>query len=333
MTDFDILRRAYEWENDPRRPQGRRSWEGFKMGASRSDLNRLKDEGLITIIARAEGSLTASGMTKFLLTEKGKKVAVPSVLDREFERVEVSTILESLDLVVGLDDVKETMARAISAQRKINFMLEGPPACAKSLILEGIRLAVPDEYAYMAFGSRTTASGLSDVLFEYQPRLLLLDEADKFKHQDVYSVLLGLMQDGKILETKHGGIRGITLHDTAVIVACNSSAKMPREFLSRFALHIHFPPYTREEFINVCRGFLTRAEGCPEDLAVLIGQRVYDGERDPRKALGVWQLVNAPTSKEVDRVVKMKKKYGPENIIPGNNIPRKRQETGRLPGL
>jgi len=329
MTDIEILRKAYEWENDTRRPQGKRSWEGFKTGASRSDLNRLKDEGLITIIARAEGSLTASGMTKYLLTEKGRKLTLPSVLDREFERVPSSAIMESLSLVVGFDDVKETIAKAISSQRKINFMLEGPPACAKSLILEGLRMAVPPEYAYMAFGSRTSAAGLSQILFEHQPRLLLLDEADKMRH-DVYSVLLGLMEGGEILETKHQKVRGIVL-ETTVITACNSSAKMSPEFLSRFALHVHFPTYAREEFIDVCRGFLTRAEACPEGLAVLIGQKVYDENLgDIRKARGVWQLVTAPTEKEVDRVVQMMKKYSPEN-----NIPRKRrsQKTARLPGV
>jgi len=329
-TDIDILRRAYEWENDTRRPQGKRSWEGFKTGASRSDLNRLKDEGFITIVARAEGSSTASGMTKYLLTEKGRLLAVPSVVDREFERVPASTILEAMFFIVGFEDIKETLARAISAQRKINFMLEGPPACAKSLILEGIRLAVPR--AYMAFGSRTSAAGLSQLLFENQPRLLLLDEADKMRH-DAYSVLLGLMESGEILETKHGNIRDILL-ETTVIAACNSSAKMSPEFLSRFALHVRFPTYTREEFINVCRGLLTRAEGCPEDLAVLIGQRVYDEELgDIRKARGVWQLVEAPTVEEVDRVIKMSAKYGPENN-PENNIPRKRRtQKARLPGF
>lgn len=329
MTDIDILRRAYEFEHDTRRPQGKRSWEGYQSGASRSDLNRLKDEGLITIVTRAKGSLTASGMTKYLLTEKGRNLAIPSVLDREFAKVPVHDILEAMSFIVGFDDVKETLAKAISAQRRINFMLEGPPACAKSLILEGISMAMPSEYVYMAFGSRTTAAGLSQVLFEHQPRLLLLDEADKFKHQDVFSVLLGLMARGEIKETQHQNLRGITL-DTAVIAACNSSDGMSEEFKSRFALHVHFPAYTREEFINVCRGFLTRAEGCPEDLAVLIGQRVFDGDLgDIRKALGVWQLVDAPTVEEVDRVVTMNKKYGKQNIIP-----RKRQsQKTRLPGL
>jgi len=160
MTDIEILRRAYERENDVRdyRPPGKRSWQGFQVGATRSDLHRLKEEGIIAIAFRAE-----RGVTKYLLTEKGRNLAVPAVLEREFERVPASTILEALSLVVGFDDVKETIAKGIEAQRKVNFMLEGPPACAKSVMLEGLRAAVPQ--AYMAFGSRTSAAGLSEILF------------------------------------------------------------------------------------------------------------------------------------------------------------------------
>ncbi len=324
MTDIEILRRAYERENDVRdyRPPGKRSWQGFQVGATRSDLHRLKEEGIIAIAFRAE-----RGVTKYLLTEKGRNLAVPAVLEREFERVPASTILEALSLVVGFDDVKETIAKGIEAQRKVNFMLEGPPACAKSVMLEGLRAAVPQ--AYMAFGSRTSAAGLSEILFEFQPRLLLLDEADKMR-PEVFSVLLGLMERGEILETKHQKVRGVVL-ETTVIAACNSSAKMPREFLSRFALHVHFPTYTREEFIDVCRGFLTRAEGCPEDLATLIGESVYDLDiGDIRKARGVWELITAPTEQEVSRVVQLMVKYSPEQ-----NRPRKRQArgVGRMPGL
>jgi hypothetical protein len=142
--------------------------------------------------------------------------------------------------------------------------------------------------------------------------VLLMDEADKMQN-DCYSVLLGLMESGEILETKSRKTRGIRL-ETMVIAACNSTAKMPREFLSRFALHVLFPAYSREEFIDVCRGFLTRAENCPSDLAALIGQTVFDcGLGDVRKARGVWQLMVAPTEDEVQRVIRLMLKYSPDN--------------------
>ena len=323
MTDIEILRRAYERETDTR-IAGRvrlKSWQGFMMGASISDINRLKAEGYIEVAARQTGE------TRYLLTDKGRNMAVPAVLERQFDRVGAATVMEGLSLVVGFDDVKDTIAKAISAQRKINFLLEGPPACAKSVMLEGVRAAVPD--AYMAFGSRTSAAGLSEILFEHQPRLLLLDEADKMR-MDVFSVLLGLMERGEILETKHAKTRGILL-ETSVIAACNSTARMPREFLSRFALHVKFPEYSRQEFIDVCCGFLSRSEGCPADLALLIGESVYDlGLGDIRKARGVWQLITEPTVEEVRRVVTLMQKYSPEN---GASRRRQPQKSGRLPGI
>ncbi|MBA7465000.1 hypothetical protein ES707_00161 [subsurface metagenome] len=321
MNDMEILRRAYEREHDTRdrRPPQHRSWEYYTIGASRNDIKRLLDEGLLIVAVKT------AVLTKYKLSEKGRSLVWATSMEREFAKIPATSVLEAMDLVVGFDDLKDAIARAVEARRRINFLLEGPPACAKSIMLEGVRSAVPD--AYIAFGSRTSAAGLSDALFEFQPSVLLLDEADKMDN-DCYSVLLGLMESGEVLETKSRRSRGIKL-DTMVIAACNSSAKMPPEFLSRFALHAHFPKYSREEFIEVCTGFLTRAESCPPDLASLIGQLVYDyGIGDVRKARGAWQLMIAPTDEEVRRVVQLMLKYSP------NGHKRTRSTQGsRLPGI
>jgi len=319
VTDIEILKKALEREDDRRRPPMWKSWEFWVVGATRSDIKRLLDQGYVTVAVREPR------LTKYLLTDKGRQVVWAASMERKFTAVSHRTILESLELVVGFDDIKETIADAIAGRCRINFMLEGPPACAKSVILEGVRTCVP--YAYMAFGSRTSAAGLSDVLFEIRPELLLLDECDKMQH-DCYSVLLGLMEKGEILETKSGKTRGTVL-DTMVIAACNSSKKMSPEFLSRFAFHPFFKEYTRQEFIDVCVGMLSRAEGCPPDVAHLIGVQVYDmGLGDVRKARGVWQLMREPTEEEVRRIISMNLKYSPE-IEPRG---RKRQGQ-KLPGF
>jgi len=321
-NDIEILRRAYERENDTRdrRPPHLRSWEYYSVGASRKDIRRLLDEGLLII------AIKTAVLTKYRLSEKGRDLVWTLSMEREFSKIPADSVLEAMDLVVGFEDIKEAIALAVESRRRINFLLEGPPACAKSIMLEGVRSVVPD--AYIAFGSRTSAAGLSDALFERQPSVLLLDEADKMVNE-VYSVLLGLMESGEVLETKSRKSRGIKL-DTLIIAACNSSAKMPREFLSRFALHVHFPMYSRDEFINVCHGFLTRAEGCPPDLAMLIGQLVFDcGIGDVRKARGVWQLMIKPTHEEVRRVVQLMLKYSPD----GHRRSVKPSPTSRLPGI
>lgn len=302
MDDMEILRRAYERENDSRdrRPPALRHWEYYTIGASRADIIRLMDEGMIII------SVKTTNLTKYKLSEKGRALVWATTMERQFAKIPAASILEAMDLVVGFDDIKEAIAQAVESRRRINFMLEGPPACAKSLMLEGVRSAVPG--AYISFGSRTSAAGLSEALFEHQPTVLLMDEADKM-HNDCYSILLGLMESGEILETKSRKTRGIKL-ETMVIAACNSSAKMPKEFLSRFALHVYFPNYSRDEFIDVCNGFLSRAEQCPPEIATFIGETVFDsGLGDVRKARGVWQLMTSPTQEEVHRVVQLMVKY------------------------
>jgi len=322
-SDMDILRRAYDRENDSRSRS--RLWSSLNVGATRADINRLLSEELI---AQAHQSSRIGrydySPALYRLTEKGRSLIFATTMEREFERVPAADILEAMNLIVGFDDIKQAIAQAIETRRRINFLLEGPPACAKSLILEGVRSAVPS--AYIAFGSRTSASGLSDALFEHQPSILLLDEIDKM-HNDCYSVLLGLMESGEILETKSKKTRGVKL-ETMVIGACNSTAKMPQEFLSRFALHVFFPSYSRDEFIDVCRGFLARAENCPEDIAITIGEMIFDyGLGDVRKARGVWQLMTAPTEDEVHRVVRLMKKYSRDNH---NHNKKQKVEAKRL---
>jgi len=322
-NDIDILRRAYDRENDSRN-RGR-LWAAFNVGASRADINRLLSEDLITQAHQSAriGRYDYSP-AMYRLSEKGRSLIFATTMEREFERVPAADILEAMSLIVGFDDIKQAISQAIETRRRINFLLEGPPACAKSLILEGVRSAVSS--AYIAFGSRTSASGLSDALFEHQPSILLLDEIEKM-HNDCFSVLLGLMESGEILETKSKKTRGIKL-ETMVIGACNSTAKMPPEFLSRFALHVFFPSYSRDEFIDVCRGFLTRAENCPEDIAVTIGKTVFDYNLgDVRKARGVWQLMTTPTSDEVHRVAKLMVKYSRNNHNHGR---KQRTEAKRL---
>lgn len=318
-TTLELLRRAYDFENDIRRKKMfGHYWEFHAIRATRAEVKQLVAEGY-ACIAVHNGPLV-----KYELTEKGREMAcreIPEFL----ESVSKSEVLESLDLVVGFEDIKETLAIALATRRKVNFLLEGPPACAKSVMLEGIRAAVPS--AFQAFGSRTSASGLSEALFEYHPAVLLLDEADKMRH-DVYSVLLGLMESGEILETKTGKTRGIKL-DTIVIAACNSSKKMSPEFLSRFAFHGHFPAYTREEFIDVVLGMLGR-DSCPEDISRIIGSRVFDEQLgDVRKARGVWNLMMAPTVEEIDRVIHMSIKYGPQNA----HKKKRKEAAPKLPGM
>jgi Holliday junction DNA helicase RuvB len=325
-TDAEVLGAAYRKENAPNRIERYRpwAWEAYAVGATKDNLKRLIDEGYIIVFAQKPN------LTLYLLTEKGKNKGWAESMEHKVTAPALDEVMEQMNLIVGFDDIKLTLANAVSAQRRINFLLEGPPACAKSLMLDAIRRSVRGDYCYEAFGSRTSAAGLSDVLFEKKPKILLLDEADKMRHE-CYSVLLGLMETGAIIETKNGKIRDEVV-DAMVIAACNSSAKMSPEFLSRFAFHPYFPEYTRTEFIDVCVGMLGRTESVPPDIAVLIGSQVYDlGLGDVRKARGVAQLLMEPTAEEVQRVLVMMDKYRLPTTLESKGRRRKHPAQASLP--
>jgi len=322
MDDQEILRRAYEKENDSRNRYTKPpySWTYFSIGASQRDVRRLVDEGYVTVSEKYDG-----GPTKYLLTEKAREWLWATNMEREYTKVEVGSILEAMELIIGFDDIKQTIAYAINQRKRVNFLLEGPPACAKSLMLEAVRMSVRG--SEIAFGSRTSAAGLSNLLFDKQPPILLLDEIDKMDGETL-SVLLGLMETGEILETKSKKTRGIKI-DCLVLAACNGSKKFPREILSRFAMHIHFPEYTKQEFIDVCRGFLAKAENCPPDMAEKIGRIVYDRQLgDVRRARGIWELMMSPTDEELERIVGMMTRYSAATVQKRNAS----LET-RLPGM
>jgi hypothetical protein len=303
-TDLQILCRALDFEAK----NGPRAWDAARAGATQADINRLTGGGLIEVKVRSSCiSPGQYGPTLYRLTDEGKRLATP---DQEVPHVDACSILAAMEVIVGFDDIKDTIAYAIQERKRTHFLLEGPPACCKSILLDAVRSTVPD--ALMVFGSRTSGAGLSDLLFKKRPGVLLLDEADKM-HHEVFSLVLGLMEAGEIINTKKGDTRGMKLN-CMVIGACNRSHKMPPEFLSRFALHPKFDHYTRQEFIDVVRSMLGRAEGCPPELAEMIACQVFDNQLgDVRQARGVYQLMREPkTPAEAMRVLNMKAKYNPD---------------------
>ena len=155
-TDAEILRNAYEKENKPGRiaRYAPWAWEAWAVGATHNDIKRLKDQGYVI----EHGTLNK--MVLFVLTEKGKKRGWEESMQKQVTAPDYKVIMEQMDLIVGFDDIKATLATAVSCQRRINFLLEGPPACAKSLMLDAVMRSVLPGYAYEAFGSRTSAAGL-----------------------------------------------------------------------------------------------------------------------------------------------------------------------------
>ena len=103
--------------------------------------------------------------------------------------------------------------------------------------------------------------------------------------------------------------RGLKL-DLTVFAAGNTGKTIPHELLSRFDTKLHFPPYSFEEFVSVCRGYLSRYENSPEDIAEYIGVQTWQHlDRDVRTARGIARRLRASSTNDVDSVVDFLKKY------------------------
>jgi hypothetical protein len=319
LNDATILRWAYQYETKPHLA-GLNHWER-PSGSTAEDMRRLRDGGFVEVTS------VSGHRTWYKLTKAGAELIWSKNMEKEMDKIPAQSIIDSMSLIIGYEDVKKDMAWVIEQRIRSHYLLVGPPACAKSLFLEAIRASVPG--AMMVFGAETSAAGLSDALFENQPDFLLADEMDKMRNE-VYSIMLALLERGEILVTKSSNTRGIQL-ETIVFGACNSTEKMPRELLSRFDMPLFFPQYEREEFIDVCCGFLDRSENCPPELATLIGKQVYDLELgDVRTARGIFRHLREPTEAEVQRVINFRQKYGDQNY----KAPKLgRVQPNRLPGM
>jgi hypothetical protein len=311
--DISILRSAYEQETDTRRPPKFRHWEAWAVGANKDDVERLMNGGFVEI----QNKDRCGRFTKYVLTDKGRGMIAATMVEEEATRVRAEDVLAAFEFIVGFGDIKEIIAQSIEARRRTHFLFCGPPACAKSLFLEGIRAAVPS--AMVALGSRTTAAGISDQLFETRPRWWCFDEIEKAT-RECFSVMLALMQNGEVIEVKFKKSRGIKL-DTQVFAACNSTNKLTPELISRFGAPFFLREYTRAEFIDVCIGFLCRSAGAPEEIAQMIAEEVYDHQLgDVRRVRGIWDLMLEPTVSEVRRIINVGIKYS-EEVTPTKKRP------------
>jgi hypothetical protein len=79
---------------------------------------------------------------------------------------------------------------------------------------------------------------------------------------DATAVLLSVMESGDVLQTKyrrHGGQK-INL---SIFAAANRDRGLAPELLSRFDTKLYFHPYSFDDFIGICRRYLSRYVNVP----------------------------------------------------------------------
>jgi Holliday junction DNA helicase RuvB len=301
LIEYEEEHAPHDWSKDVSGQSTDVSWEWTDVGIQATKIRPLLNAGLVSIVFSTNTStyysLVGRAVIKEALGRKEELAITPAA------RADVPEDL--FDCIIGYDDVKDEIRFTLREEKKSHYLLIGPPATAKSLFLMELgRLSG----TYPATGSRVSGAGLTDAFFNYQPKILLLDEIDKI-HVDATAVLLSVMESGDVLETKYKRHRGLKL-DLNVFAAGNSDRSMPNELLSRFDTKLYFPQYSFEEFVSVCRGYLPRYEKVPEDIAEYIGVQTWQHlDKDLRTARGIARRLRESSFSDVDRVVRFLKKY------------------------
>ena len=317
-----ILKRALEYEDRTREKGGWQGeepkpptietlgydprsvgWEWHDVNAMPAYLMRLAHAGVVSIVFRSNKH-TVYRLTDPELVRKALagEIVPAQVADEEDNGVALVTALGDLfSPIVGYDDVKDLFFRALHADRPVHVLLEGPPSSAKTLFLmEVARLP----RAYFAIGGSTSRAGLTDVLLLYRPRYLLLDEIETIDNARDYTVLLHLMENYEVIETKYRRHNRVPLA-SRVFAAGNSVSGLPAPLLSRFGGPkgvVRFKEYTAQEFAEISVSLLVKRESVPEAFARKVADAAMSlGTRDVRLAIRLARL--AQNEEDLAKVV------------------------------
>ena len=293
--DIDIVKRIAEIEEhiDSDSLQAKLGWRSRDVGVWPSTLTKLRMEGLI------EDVYESNSYHGYRLTQKARALLSGEPSTEKVSDEEQLVLPEDLfEAIIGHYEVKELLRAALLAEKPVHVLLVGPPALAKSLFLWDIERACGDKAIWLV-GSATSKAGLWDVVAERQPQVVLIDELDKMNAAD-HAALLSLMEGGRLVRAKKG--RELNL-DTPVkvVAAANKIYGLSQELLSRFG-RCKIEAYSREEFLAVVRGVLTRYEGIASEIADKIAAKLDSRSQDVRDAVRVARLTS---SLGVDRAVEL----------------------------
>jgi Holliday junction DNA helicase RuvB len=296
--DMQILKEIASFEQtipDTEYPLGW-SWRQVRIWPSK--LNRLVIEDLI------KATFSSNSYTGYRLTEKGKLLA------SEAEPMETTPEIRPLEIpddlfspIEGYEEIKELVRRVLRSEKPVHMLFTGVPASAKTMFL----IELSKIGAVYILGSQATKAGIADILFDLEPKLLLVDEIDRIGAKDI-AILLSLAETGILSQTKHGRRREAKLQTK--IFAASNSLNMPPELISRF-LVLRFAAYAQSEFLKVTTSILIKREKIDPHLAEYIAIRVWQMQSsfpDPRQAVRIARL--ATTKEDVDRLIEVLNRFG-----------------------
>jgi MoxR-like ATPase len=193
------------------------------------------------------------------------------------------------DNILGYDGIKRTFVRSLNSKEPVHILLVGPPGHAKTLFLKCILETFGEKKAFFTVGGNASKTGLIDVLFEMQPKYLLIDEIEHLK-PEYQTMLLSLMETGILTQTISKKIRKRYLK-TWVFATSNGTKKLSEPLLSRFRV-MYLNEYEFSQFYEIAVKKLL-AEGLNNKSAHEIAISVWEQLPDPniRNCVQIGRLV------------------------------------------
>lgn len=278
-------------------------WRNTKIGYHPSKLYQLEVQGFIDRIQNSNSRTTYSmsswrdEIEDIVKKFKNKYDGNTRIEMHDFPDENELEEMGIFDDVVGYEDVKFLMRRAMSADDIVNVLLVGPKGSAKTVFLMCINKLDKSEYIS---GQPTTGPGFYDVMFEEKPRYVAIDEIDNADAKTQKS-LADYTETGILVETKGNNKRRKLKTNTKTFAAANRMSDIIDEIANRF-VDLHFEPYTHSEFIEVCEHIIPRNEDKSKKEAKMIAEAVWDfeGFGNVRKALQAARLSRGDPEKILD---------------------------------
>lgn len=280
-------------------------WEYSDVGVKPQVLYQLETNGFLDRVFDTQST------TAYSIIDRDELSSIVSEIGSKYDgnRKEVlhdypdKETLDDMDVfgdVVGYDDVKWLLKKALSSDEIVNILLVGPPGSGKTVFLRCIRQL---KDASFISGKRTSEAGFTDKMFEDEPRYMCIDELDDMDNDD-QQALSDYTEEGTIVETKGNNKRREMKTNTKTFAAANDEDNIISQINDRFT-DLHFDKYTYEQFEQVCLNILPRDYGTTEEHAIEIAEAVWaiDRRANVRKAEDVAALSDGEDPQKVVSVL------------------------------